>query len=361
MLGLLPALGLLLGLGYLAITFWLTRRWKTLEESWCPSYYTPKTRLSVIVAAKNEAANLEHLVADMLAQKYPTELVEYIIINDHSTDATEEILASLQLPNHFHIIQAQGHGKKSALTQAIAYAKGQLIVTTDADCRFDPMWLSTIAWLYESKHPKFIASPVQFYQEKSLLERFQSLDFLGMMLVTGAGIHSNLFFMANGANMAFEKSAFLAVQGYEGNLHIPSGDDMFLIAKMAHTFPKESILFNKSLESTVRTPAAPNILSFFRQRWRWGSKNTAIDDWNLKLILGWVFLTSAWILLFIWSKTWWIVVILKLLGDYYLLREATTFFHRKKLMSSFLPAFVFHTLYIAVIGFISLLSKSKSW
>jgi len=355
-------LGVLLGWGYLLITLTLKNAWQTIPKINTPTDFLPQTRLSIIVAAKNESDNIGLLVDHLLAQNYPQGLVEFIIVNDHSIDDTLVQIAQIDLPNNFNVLNAKEHaGKKAAVSQGIAFAKGELIVTTDADCTMGTQWLRSIAWLYETQQPEFISSPVVFYQENSFLERFQSLDFLGMMLITGAGIQKQKFYMANGANMAFKKTTFEAVSGYEGNEQIASGDDMFLVSKVAQQFPKGSILYNMNPDGVVRTKAESTLTGFIRQRIRWGSKNTASDDWVLKLILGWVFFTSVWLVFFIWTKYWLLILLLKLVGDFFLLRVASEYFERKDLMRFFLPSFLVHTLYIVGIGFGSLVWKKVKW
>jgi len=357
----LTILGFILGVGYLVITLTLKSTWRSIPSRLTPEDFLPKTSISVIIAAKNESTNIGLLLHHLFAQNYPKELVEFIIVNDHSTDDMLAQIAKIDLPSNFHILNAdKDFGKKAAITQGIGYAKGELIVTTDADCVMDTQWLQSIVWHYETKQPKFIASPVVFYQEKSFLEQFQSLDFLGMMLITGAGINSNKFYMANGANMAFPKTIFEAVNGYEGNQHIASGDDMFLVNKVAQQFPK-GIQFNKNLDAVVQTRAESTWSRFFWQRIRWGSKNKSSNDVSLKLVLGWVFLTCLWLVLFLGLKLWVVVLLLKLIGDFFLLREASGYFKREKIMRIFLPAFLMHTVYISIIGVLSLLGQKVRW
>lgn len=352
--------GLILGVGYFCLLSYLAWRWISSSESKLPADYQPVTRISVLIAAKNEAHNLSNLTSHLLAQNYPSDLVEFILIDDHSTDNTVNIWHQLNLPSNFNIINSRtAFGKKTAISLGVKNAKNPIIATTDADCSPNPNWLKSIAQIMENNEVQFLAGPVQFYQEESLFEKFQSLDFLGMMLITGVGINQEAYYMANGANMAFQKTAFIAVKGYEGNTHIASGDDMFLVHKIAQQFPKGSVLFNKSRAAWVSTKAEATLKGFINQRVRWGSKNKASKDVMLKGILLWVLLTALWLVVFPWVKYWWIVLLLKLVGDFILLYQATSFFERKPLMKSFLPAFVMHTFYIASIGFISLFWRGR--
>ncbi len=98
--------------------------------------------------------------------------------------------------------------KKKAIKAGIDQAKGQLIITTDADCLFDPTWLHTIASYYQQTGAKFIAAPVVIEGKDNLLNIFQSLDFLTLQGITGASVFKRAHSMCNGANLAYEKSAF---------------------------------------------------------------------------------------------------------------------------------------------------------
>ena len=84
--------------------------------------------------------------------------------------------------------------------------------------------------------------------------------------------------------------------GYTGNAHLASGHDMFLVQKVAKRWPG-SVSFLKSHEATVLTEAAPDWKAFWQQRLRWGTKNTAIQNWPLRLSLLTVFLFcwSIWV------------------------------------------------------------------
>ena len=119
-----------------------------------------------------------------------------------------------------------------AIGTAIAHASGDLIVTTDADCIVPTNWLQLFVSFYEINGLQFIAAPVNFHLEKSLFERFQSLDFLGMMGVTGASIQLGWMNMCNGANLAYSKRAFERVEGFAGIDHLASGDDILLMQKI---------------------------------------------------------------------------------------------------------------------------------
>lgn len=95
--------------------------------------------------------------------------------------------------------------------------------------------------------------------------------------------------MCNGANLAFRKEAFLTVSGYEGNEHIASGDDEFLLRKVAARYP-DGIGFNGFPQGVVEAAPSPSFHHFISQRIRWASK------WKAH---GFGF--SSWLALFVFS------------------------------------------------------------
>ncbi|MGY0039991.1 glycosyltransferase [Pedobacter sp. NJ-S-72] len=110
----------------------------------------------------------------LLAQDYNKALTEIIFIDDHSTDNTAEIVRSYASSGVKLISlkenQALNSYKKKAIQTAIGQATGDLIITTDADCRMGTAWLKTIIAFYEEKRYKMISSPVAYDEEKVFLK-----------------------------------------------------------------------------------------------------------------------------------------------------------------------------------------------
>jgi poly-beta-1,6-N-acetyl-D-glucosamine synthase len=94
--------------------------------------------------------------------------------------------------------------------------------------------------------------------------------------------------MCNGANLAFRKSAFEAVDGYSGNLDVPSGDDEFLMRKIKKTFP-QGVIFIPFEDAVVRTVPKESVAAFFAQRIRWAGKWKRNDSYFAKFLALYVF------------------------------------------------------------------------
>ena len=367
---------------------WYVWGWRALPEWHIPPDWVAKTPVTVLIPARNEAGHISDCLQSILDGAYPLHLLEIIVFDDFSEDETASIvtqIAQQNLPATIRLLRlsdilptdAAGRAnKKTAIEQGVALAAGELIVTTDADCIAGTDWLRLLVSRFESSPdtaplPVLVTGPVLFHREKYVLQYFQSLDFLGLMGITGAGIHKGFQRMGNGAHLAYYKSVFQAVGGYDGNRQTASGDDMFLIQKVAVRYPGR-IAFLKNAAAAVRTEARPDWRSFVQQRLRWGTKNAGLPEWPVRLILLAVFLFcwSIWVNLFAWlcsgfqAKLLYLLVFqvyIKITFDWILLRDMCRYFKRRELLQWFLPSFFLHTLYIPLVGTGSLFFREYVW
>lgn len=257
--------------------------------------YAPITAISVIIPARNEKVNIANCIQSILAQDYPKGLLEIIVVDDHSDDNTADIVKGYYMQGVQYINLADYTDgevksyKKLALATGIAQCVGDLIITTDADCTANPAWLKHLAAKYEQGKPVMIVAPVNFTADNSLVQVFQSLDFMSMQGITAATLQLKLGNMCNGANLAFEKAAYTQVGGYQGVDHIASGDDYLLMMKLAKVFPNR-ISYLKNTAAIVSTPPQPNWAGFLQQRIRWASKSGKYDDNKMTAVLLLVYL-----------------------------------------------------------------------
>ena len=353
--------------------------WRKLALFQLPENYMPRTFVSVLIPARNEADKIEHCLDSILKNNFPKNLLEIIVIDDHSGDDTGAVVER-KIKNYpvIRLIELKNHlsagitttYKKKAIELAITEAKGDLIITTDADCTVPENWLSLITGFYETTSARFIAAPVNFHGEKNILEKFQSLDYIGMMGITGAGVCGGFMNMCNGANLAYEKKLFYEVGGFRGIDHIASGDDMLLMQKIAQLQPVGTIGFIKNKEAVVHSTAQPTVENFLTQRRRWASKSSSYTEWFTVFQLAVVLLFCAsifvnFILFFIFPspEKYFLLpaMCVKIFADYFFLSSMTRFFMRRDLMRHFFPSQFLHIIYIVVVGCVSQLKKTYVW
>jgi len=271
---------------------YLIRGWALLKTP-VSSAKAPATKVTILIAARNEEEKIHLTIEDILAQDYPAELFELIIADDHSTDRTSEIISSyadrgvrlLQLWDD----KALNSYKKRAITETIKLANGDFLVCTDADCRMGPQWLSSIVNYFETNDLVMISSPVAYFEEKNLFERMQTLEFSYLIGIGAAFIGNNRASTCNGANFAYRKDIFYEVGGFKGIDDLASGDDELLLQKVAEKYPGK-IGFLKKREAVVYTHAKHTLQEFLQQRRRWASKSVKYKD---KKVVG--FVVGIWL------------------------------------------------------------------
>lgn len=345
---------------YLLVVLGFIRGWHKLER-FKPKMGSPVTKVSVLVAARNEAASISKTIEALIAQRYDKSLTEIIFIDDHSTDRTAEIIGAYAAQGvkliRLNEDQPLNSYKKKAIQTAIAQATGTLIVTTDADCRMGPDWLSTIVDFYETHQNKMISSPVSYFEEKTFFERAQTLEFLYLIGLGASTIGNKKPSTCNGANLAYERAAFYEVGGFKGIDDLASGDDELLLHKMAARY-EGNIGFLKNEDAVVYTHPKATLKEFIQQRKRWASKSTRYKNKSI-IVLGvciWLFNLSILVNIGIglFATFYLQLAILQLLAkmfvEFLFLYDVTTFAKRKKLLVLLPVLNVLHILYIVYIG-----------
>jgi cellulose synthase/poly-beta-1,6-N-acetylglucosamine synthase-like glycosyltransferase len=262
---------------YCIFLVWLYVGWKRLAiiqmASSCRDF------VSVIIPVRNEAGNIERLLADLENQNYPTDKYEVLIINDHSTDSTRNSVLqwkdqSVMQMELFDLIDPETSmvsSKKAAITLGVDRAKGNIILLTDGDSRMDKNLLQTYGRCFSGLDFKLIAGPVFIKADQSLFSRIQAVEFASLM-GTGAALFSWGFpAICNGANLAFTREVFRELDGYKGVEHIISGDDVYLLKKVKKKYPGR-VGFIKSPEVIVFTSPVATLKEFINQRKRWAGK-----------------------------------------------------------------------------------------
>jgi cellulose synthase/poly-beta-1,6-N-acetylglucosamine synthase-like glycosyltransferase len=348
---------------YLCLLTYLIKGWNTLKPPQIKQLGF-STKVTVLIAARNEEEKIHLTIDDLLTQDYPKELTEIIIVDDHSTDRTSAIIGSyadrgvklLQL----NIDKPLNSYKKKAIAEAIKLSEGDFMVATDADCRMGSKWLSSVVGFYEAEGPVMISSPVSYFEEKSFFERLQALEFYSLIGTGAAFISNGHASTCNGANLAYRKDIFYEVGGFKGINDLASGDDELLLQKVAQRFPGK-IGFLKHYDAVVFTHAKPNLKEFFIQRRRWASKSVKYKDKKVVALVVCLWLFNVSVLANIglgfydsfFFKVVGLQILLKFIFELVFLFPICTFFGRKKLISLLvvsIPLYVLYHVYIGIIG-----------
>ncbi|TDH24042.1 glycosyltransferase [Segetibacter sp. 3557_3] len=328
----------------------------------------PTTSFSIIIPARNEEEQIGACLESVLTQNYPPDLYEVIVIDDHSTDRTAEIIVqyqqrhtNLRLFNLEELLPAGklNSYKKKAIELAIEKAAGDWIVTTDADCKVRPNWLRSFDGFRKERNAVFIAAPVKFTNTGSFISIFQCLDFISLQGITAASVNNRFHSMCNGANLAYSKAVFNEAGKFAGIDDIASGDDMLLMHKIFLKHPRQ-VRFLLSDEVITETLPMPDWTSFLNQRIRWASKAESYEDkrifwvlvsvylFNLSLVL--LPILALWVPVAIWY--WLLLIVCKTIIELRFMLPVARFFNERSMLWWFPVMQPFHILYTVIAGWL---------
>lgn len=315
-----------------------------------------KTKFSIVVPFRNEAENLPKLIHSFNNLNYKASDFEVILIDDGS-DILFEIVDCQIAVRIVKNIRKSNSPKKDAIETAIHVANFDWIVTTDADCTVDENWLKVLD-VFIQKYPfEMVVGAVKYQTNGSFLQEFQSLDMASLQGVTMGSFGNENAFMCNGANFAYTKNIFQALDGFAGNNQIASGDDVFLLQKALQQQP-EKVGYLKAVEHMVTTNPAETWQQLFYQRVRWASKASAYQT-NYPKFLGVITLSAnavfVYLLLSIFFNFQIVALLLlftKVCIDAILIMRTNRFF-KKSTRFLFLSSMVY-PFFVLFVGFYSL-------
>lgn len=244
-------------------------------------YNSPRSKekkpfVSVIIAARNEEKRISACLQSLLKQTYPRELFQVIVINDRSTDRTGALVESFQKEfAELYLVTLKEMSpvmapKKHALNEGIKRAKGEIIVCTDADCRPEENWLTSMVACFTEKVGMAVGfSPID-PKRSSLLDNFVALDSLALASLSTAGTAYDMTLTATGRSLAYRKKVFEEVGGFSRIAHFVSGDDDLLLRLVKKTHWKTAYCIGD--KTLVPTDPPGSFISFVHQKIRQASK-----------------------------------------------------------------------------------------
>lgn len=324
----------------------------------------PQTRFSIVVPFRNEAQNLPRLLASLEALDYPKNQFEVILVDD----ASEDDFVLPKTKSNMRIIVSQrktNSPKKDAINTAITLAKYEWIITTDADCVVHFNWLKVYDNYIQQTDRKMVAAGVCYAPKKGFLHAFQNLDLLSLQGATIGSFGVFGQFMCNGANFAYQKEFFFALNGFEGNENIASGDDVFLLQKAVKK-DKKKVGFCMHENSIVVTQSLDSWKDLFFQRVRWAAKSPGYSSRFGKFLALVVFGTNVALLaaLLLWlfkrldANYFMLFLGIKFFVDFVLISLSARHFHAR--LNGLLAASLLHPFFNFTVGLYSLLG-SYQW
>ncbi|MDQ4503668.1 bifunctional polysaccharide deacetylase/glycosyltransferase family 2 protein [Sinomonas sp. ASV322] len=215
--------------------------------------------VSVIVPAYNEAAGIEAAVRSIAASTHP---VEIIVVDDGSTDATADIVASLDLPA-VKLIRKQNGGKPSALNEGLRAASHDIVVMVDGDTVFEPDTVRALIEPFADPHVGAVSGNTKVANRGGILGAWQHIEY-----VVGFNLDRRLFDVAEcmptvpGAIGAFRRDALVRVGGVSDDTLAEDTD-----LTMALCRDGWRVVYKDDARAWTEAPATLGAL--WKQRYRW--------------------------------------------------------------------------------------------
>lgn len=329
--------------------------------------------VSIIVSMHNEEKNVAACLDKLLALDYPENKLEIIIVNDRSTDNTEEIInqylrkSTLVRLITIREVQKDIAPKKHAIDQAIKGSNGEIILLTDADGRPDSQWVKVITSSFTDKIGMVIGyAPYKTEaSELTIFNRLLALEYLSHAAVAAAACGIGYPLTCVGTNMAYRKSVYEQLGGFGDFKKLHTGDDDLFLQrvrdetswKITYVTEHKSHIYNKPPKSWQ---------TFFHQRTRYASKGFKYPL-HISLILILFYLLNLFLLLspltFNISNNYILpylaAVSLKVVSDYSFLKSASSALEDKRYLNLFPVAFVLHIPYVVFFGLMAQLRGFK--
>ena len=324
--------------------------------------------VSVVVAARNEEDNIRDLLEDLNHQTYTNDKLQIIIADDRSTDNTWSIIKNYIDKNTGFIgvkISEQSKTmtpKKNALTKAIEKSRGEIIISTDADCRVPTTWVESIVNTFDEETGIVVGYSKVDTNSEQFFDHYQAVDYLALMSANAGALGRGNSWTGSGQNIAYRRSAFDKIDGFNPVAKQISGDDFYLV----QTISKIAVAkYNINSDGFVKTKPSHNVREFINQRIRWASNTKKLFNSDLLFLL-FLFInlfTNIILLSTLLFKDYWqfspMFFGIKFLFDTIILFYGSNLLKTEIKINAYLIWFFLQPIYTPLLGIFSMIGKFR--
>lgn len=335
---------------------------KTYEAKYKPE------NISIIVCVRNGGQSIYNILSDLQNQIYKGSL-EFLIIDDDSSDNTKSIIKSfIHLDNRFKYFSTvksakKLNHKKRALDLGIKNSTYNWLLFTDVDCRVKNNWATAMSKQYHTSD--YVIGFSKTNESSTLVSKFQSIDFIMLMVSAYASVSMNYPLACSGQNQSYKKKIYNKVGGFDKIKNLLQGDDSIFL-QMCNKINNVKISFSTDKNSYVVAKTHTKWKDFLLQRMRWAGDANIMWKFNklFYIVILSTFISSVFILyllFFYHFKIFIYLVIIKLFFELAIYYLGTNKLDIKTKYSSFLIWFILQVPYIIVMGVCSFLNSYISW
>jgi 1,2-diacylglycerol 3-beta-glucosyltransferase len=304
--------------------------------------YMQYPKVTIWVAARNEANNILRCMQHLNALEYPKEHLQILIGNDQSTDATAQIVAEFCIENpHFKLINVDKvinnqKGKANVLANLYEHSIGDYFLITDADVAVPPTWVGYFVSHFQENpklgHQVGISSIVR----KGPFSTLQSLDWLWALSLLKIASKFFIPLTGLGNNSAISREAYQASGGY-ASIPFSITEDFALF----HSVVQKGYTFRNAwnIKAYAKTYSMDTLKDFLHQRKRWMVGALQCPWWVVVFLYVQALFPFLLLTLSLWGHTNWagLLFLIKLSTQMLLLGPTLIILKEKKLFPWLIP------------------------
>ncbi len=330
-----------------------------------------KKTVSVIVAARNEERNLPACLAALENQHYPSDLIQYILVDDRSTDATGEMMHQF-CERHKNAIKIQVidkieniSPKKNALQKGIEKADGEVLLFCDADCVPPPHWVAEMTRYFTPEVGLVAGFSPLITHRQGLQSAIIELDSLVNGAVAAASFGNQLGITCTGRNLAYTRDVYRKIGGFEGLYQSLSGDDDLFLFKVQQK-TQNGIRYSISSATIVPAKTVSNLRDFIHQKRRHISAGKFFPfrikvNYFIYHLINTIFYFNFCLAIF---KPGYLIIagsflLVKFIGDYFFIKKFTRIMNYPAPLNYFLSWEIYYFLLNLIIGPAAFIGKIR--
>jgi cellulose synthase/poly-beta-1,6-N-acetylglucosamine synthase-like glycosyltransferase len=249
--------------------------------------------VDVVVAAHDEEAHLPATLASLRALDYPGDL-RVIVVDDRSTDRTAAIVRAARARDpRLSLVQVRQPSRRlapkvNAVAQGVRAGRGEVVLTTDADCRVDPGWARAMVTPFADPQVVWTLGSVTTAgpgEPRGFRERFEAIDWLSLVLVSRSLARLGWSLASSANAQGFRRAAFRAAGGFGIAGRAPSGDEDLLVQRLGR-LPGARSVFVDDPAARVLTASAGSWKGLAAQRRRWVTRYQHVEQYHPAFWLG---------------------------------------------------------------------------
>lgn len=224
--------------------------------------------VSVVIPAYNEERVIDKTLRPLLRSRYGN-IVEYLVVDDGSTDDTAEIVGRLaDRDGRIRLLRQENGGKASALNRGFHQSRGQVVVTLDADTVFTPTTVGNLVRHFTINQQRrrrlgAVCGVIRVGNLRNLITRWQALE-----VVTQLGVERGSqdlmrgIMVVPGACAAWRRDAVLSARGFSPATLTEDCDMALALQRLGYRVTQDD-------EAVCYTEVPETLRTLSRQRFRW--------------------------------------------------------------------------------------------